>query len=79
MRKLYTFLRHTDLPNFKTFFSKEISETRLNTTPIILFVTKSKPWIRVKTFGSEPVSLPNLRTGNRILWANNGRRKLNPE
>lgn len=34
--------------------------------------------MRVKTFGSEPVSFPNLHMGNRIFWANDGRIVLNP-
>lgn len=36
------FLVYTDLPHFKTLFRKERPETRLNTTPIIIFVTTIK-------------------------------------
>jgi hypothetical protein len=39
---------------------------------------QSKPWTSIKTFGSEPAKFSNLHIRNRILWTNDGRRKLNP-
>lgn len=74
--KLHTFLRCTDLPNFKTLFRKELSETKHNSTNYICYHNQSS---RPK---SKPLDLnlsfPNMPFRNGILWVNDDRRKLNP-